>query len=93
MQDLFESGRVIDLALFVLAAEVVALGWRHRATGRGPDVIDLLANAAAGACLLLALRAALTGADWPWVAAALCGSLVAHLADLARRWPRRGQRP
>jgi hypothetical protein len=93
MQDLFESGRVIDLALFVLAAEVIALGWWQRATGHGPDVVDLLANAAAGACLLLALRAALTGAGWPWVAAALCASLVAHLVDLARRWPRRGSRP
>lgn len=93
MQDLFESGRVVDLALFVLAAEVIALGWWHRATGHGPDLIDLLANAAAGASLLLALRAALTGMDWPWVAAALSASLVAHLFDLKRRWPRRGSRP
>jgi hypothetical protein len=88
MQELFESGRVVDLALVVLAVEVLALhGWR-RATGRGPALIDLLANAAAGACLLLALRAALTGAGWTWVAAALCASLVAHLFDLVRRWPR-----
>jgi O-antigen/teichoic acid export membrane protein len=55
-------------------------------------LVDLLANAAAGACLLLALRAALTGAGWAWVAAALCAALIAHLFDLVRRWPRRGSR-
>jgi hypothetical protein len=76
---------VVDLALLLLAVELAALaGWR-RATGRGPAVSDLLANAAAGAGVLLALRAALTGAGWPWVAAGLSASLVAHLFDLARR--------
>lgn len=38
-----------------------------------------------GIFLLLALRAALAGAAWPWVPAALLASLVAHLFDLRRR--------
>lgn len=42
-----------------------------------------------GALMVVALRAALTGAGWPWVAAALALSLPAHLADLARGAPRR----
>jgi hypothetical protein len=92
MQELFESGRGVDVALVVLAVEIFVLGWWRRATGRGPALVDLLANAAAGACLLLALRAALTGAGWAWVAAALCAALIAHLFDLVRRWPRRGSR-
>ena len=41
-----------------------------------------------GALMLLALRAALTGAGWPWIALALAASFPAHLADIARR-PRR----
>jgi hypothetical protein len=35
--------------------------------------------------MLLALRAALTGLAWPWIALALAASFPAHLADLARR--------
>lgn len=50
--------------------------------------IELAANLAAGAFLLLALRAALAGAGPVWIAASLLGALVAHLADLALRWRR-----
>jgi hypothetical protein len=39
-----------------------------------------------GVCLMLAIRAALSGAAWPWVPAALAAALVAHLADLRERW-------
>lgn len=35
-----------------------------------------------GALLLLALRSALTGADWRWTALLLALSLPVHLADL-----------
>lgn len=38
-----------------------------------------------GALMILALRAALTGAAWPWVAAPLALSFPVHLADLRRR--------
>ncbi|MEG3177861.1 hypothetical protein U1872_16595 [Sphingomonas sp. RB3P16] len=57
--------------------------WLTRARGWG------LATAALallpGALILLALRAALTGMAWPWIATALAASFPAHLADLARR--------
>jgi hypothetical protein len=45
-------------------------------------------NLLAGACLLMALRSALSGSGWAWIAAWLFAALVAHLADLARRWRR-----
>ena len=48
-------------------------------------MIDLVLAFAPGACLLLALRAALTGAGWPWIAAALAASFPFHIADLIRR--------
>jgi len=38
-----------------------------------------------GALLLIALRAALTGAGWAWVALFVTLSLPAHLADMRRR--------
>ena len=42
-----------------------------------------------GALMILALRAALTGAGWPWIALALACSFPAHLADLMAGKPRR----
>ena len=56
-----------------------ARGWRG-----GDAALRLLP----GAMMLLALRAALTGMAWPWIALALAASFPVHLADLARR-PRR----
>ena len=38
-----------------------------------------------GAAMMLALRAALTGAEWQWVAVWLTVSLPLHLADLRHR--------
>ena len=78
----FATGHAVDLALAVLALELAWLiMWRRRPTARA------LTAALPGACLLLALRAALTGAGWMWVAVWLALSLPAHLADLARRPP------
>jgi hypothetical protein len=86
MSALFASGRVIDLILGLTAAEAILLILWHRRTGRGVPPRPLLLNLLAGACLLLAVRAVLCGAGWPWVALALAGSLLAHLADLRERW-------
>ncbi|MCE4226022.1 hypothetical protein HCU64_19915 [Methylobacterium sp. C25] len=82
MAELFASGRIIDLILALVACEALALlVWRWR-RGRGPSPIALIGNIAAGACLMIALRAALSGAHWTIIAGSLLGSLVAHVADL-----------
>ncbi|WP_439814962.1 hypothetical protein [Zavarzinia sp. CC-PAN008] len=79
--DLVDSGHVVDLILAVLVLEVLALGlWRRR-------LMAMLVAALPGACLLLALRCALTDAGWPWVALWLALSFPAHLLDLWRRPP------
>jgi hypothetical protein len=39
-----------------------------------------------GVALMLALRAALAGAAWPFMPALLLTALLAHLADLWARW-------
>lgn len=77
---------IVDLILVFVALEAVLLVAWHRRTGGGVAPADLLPNLAAGFCLLAALRVALGGAAWPWIALALLGSLIAHLLDLRRRW-------
>jgi hypothetical protein len=85
---LFASGLAVDLVLGLVALEALLLALYRRRSGRGVPVPELLAFLAAGACLLLALRAALVGASWEWIAAPLAGALVAHITDLGLRWRR-----
>jgi hypothetical protein len=84
--ELFESGRVVDLLLAFMVLEAVALWAYRRASGRGIPSIAVAASLASGACLLLALRAALTTAGWEWIALWLTAALAAHLTDLRWRW-------
>lgn len=79
MEWLFASGHAVDIVLAVLTVE---LAWLTR---RGWNPIDAALRLAPGALMLLALRGALTGLDWPWIALPLALSFPAHLADLARR--------
>ena len=76
---LFGRGHAVDLILGLPLVEWAVLvrgGWRTR---------DGALRLAPGALMLLALRAALTGLAWPWIALALAASFPMHLADLARR--------
>jgi hypothetical protein len=84
IQNLFRGGRVADLILLVMAVEFVVLCWRGRSRGL-TRAADLLFALGPGACIVLALRAALTGAGPLWIGAALTASLPLHLTDLARR--------
>lgn len=83
---LFASGRIIDIILVLMALETVALLGFHRATGKGVAPRALLPFMAAGVCLMLALKVALTGGSWQAVAGLLLLAFVAHLADIALRW-------
>lgn len=75
----FASGHAADLVLVVLAAEALLL------LRAGRSAIDVALLLLPGACMMLALRAALVGAPWPWIALALAASFPVHLADLIRR--------
>lgn len=81
-----DQASTIDAILMLVALEAVAIvAYRHW-SGHGPVLVPLFANLAAGACLLLALRASLVGGTisaWgPWLAA----SFVAHLIDMRARF-------
>jgi hypothetical protein len=82
---LFADGRAVDGILILVGVEAVALTLIHRLSGRGVAPADLLPNLVSGTGLLLALRAALADAPWPWIAGSLLLGLAGHLADLARR--------
>lgn len=62
---------------------IVELAWLI-ARG-GWSATDAALRLAPGACMTLALKAALIGAGWPWIAAALALAFPIHLADLRRR--------
>lgn len=86
LEDLIASGRVVDAIIGFMIAEALVLSLYHRRTSLGPPPGHVVTMLLAGLFLLLALRAALTGSNWIWIAAFLAASLVAHLADLRRRW-------
>lgn len=89
MDALFEGGRVIDLILLLMGLEALVLAGVYYMRGRGIPPSRLLPNLLAGAFLMLALRASLTGAGNAVIGGWLALGLVGHLADLALRWPRK----
>lgn len=80
MSAFFASGHAVDVVLAVMLIEAVILMAR-----RNSSVMTVAIAFLPGAMIVLAVRAALTGAGWPWVALALAASFPAHLADLRRR--------
>lgn len=86
IESLVASGRVVDVVLAFMLLEALALGVYRARTARGIALPDLAINLLAGVGLLVALRAALTGTGWQWIAGGLFAALFAHAADLARRW-------
>ncbi|RYF35308.1 MAG: hypothetical protein EOO26_01275 [Comamonadaceae bacterium] len=89
MQTWFADGRIIDVLIAFTLLEGLALLVHHRMTGLGVRPRDFLANLVSGLCLMCALRAALAGAVWPWIAVWLAAAGLAHGFDLVRRWRRR----
>lgn len=80
MNGLFDSGHAVDIVLAVIVIEGVWLVTRCKWR-----IGDALLRLLPGAMILLALRAALTGSDWHWIALPLLLSFPLHVADLRRR--------
>jgi hypothetical protein len=80
MEWLFASGHAADIILGVLCIEAAWLRLR-----RGWNWLALAGLLGPAALIVLGLRAALTGAEWWWIALPLALSLPLHLLDLAGR--------
>nr|WP_295663100.1 hypothetical protein [Polymorphobacter sp.] len=79
MSALFASGHAVDIVLAVMLVEMIVLiVLRSKAA-------TIIVAFLPGALILLAVRAALTGAGWQWIALALAASFPAHIADMRRR--------
>lgn len=77
----FRSGAAADLILAILAFEFAVRALIRLRTGRGASVAATFWRIAPGACLVVALRLALTLAEWPWLALALAAAGVCHLTE------------
>lgn len=85
MEALFESGRIAELVVALIALEAVALFVLRRLGVWGAPLSQVAPTLISGAALAFALRGALTDAAWIWVAAPLTVALVAHVVDLIIR--------
>lgn len=75
----FAGGHAADVILLVLAAEFTWL------VMRGGKALDVALALSPAVFIVVALRGALTGADWPMIALPLMLSFPVHIADLRRR--------
>lgn len=75
----FASGHAADVILLVLAAEFTWL------VMRGGKALDVALALGPAVFIVVALRGALTSADWPMIALPLLLSFPVHIADLRRR--------
>lgn len=82
MEWLFASGHAVDIVLVVLLVEMIWL------VARGRGAVDVVLMLLPAALILLGLRAALVGLDWPWIAIPLAASFPVHLVDVRRRMTR-----
>lgn len=85
MASLFETGNVVLIILGLVVVEAIGLAVFRRRTGRGIPMVPMLANLAAGGCLMLAIRAALLDQDWTWTGFFMALALMAHLVDFGSR--------
>lgn len=79
MDEFFASGRAVDVVLVVLVVEAIWLKLRGNIWA---DIVPALMPAV---LMMVALRAALTGMDWPFVSVPLALAFPMHLYDLHRR--------
>lgn len=83
METLFATGHAADIVLAALSLEALWLRWR------GWRVGDLLTMLLPAGLIVVGLRAALVGAEWPWISAPIALSFPVHIADVLRRSRRR----
>jgi uncharacterized membrane protein YeaQ/YmgE (transglycosylase-associated protein family) len=78
------GGIIVTILLGIAGSVVGGFLWNMLFGGDGDNTAGLIGSII-GALILLAARAAITGADWPMIALPLALSFPVHLADLRRR--------
>lgn len=82
------SGRLFEWIVLLVLGEALLLYWLWRRYTVGLPWRDTIGSFASGACLMLAIRAAVLDRSDDEVALWLGLSLIAHLGDLALRFRR-----
>ena len=86
MSALIDGARIVDFILLLILAEALLLFVLQRRFALGPGLSKLVFTLAAGACLLMALRSALSDMNTFAIAAWLTAGFVAHILDVLLRW-------
>lgn len=86
METLLNGSALIDVVILATLVEWAALTalWKHRGRGVPPGILSWMLLP--GLCLMLAVRSAMLGAPWYWLALLLMVAGLAHLVDLRGRW-------
>lgn len=79
MEQFFASGRAVDVVLAVLVIEAL---WLRLRAQKWADIIPALLPAI---LMMLGLRAALTGMEWPFISLPLALAFPVHVYDMHRR--------
>jgi hypothetical protein len=83
------SGRLFEWIVFLVILEGLLLHWLWRRHAIGLPWHHIIGSFISGACLMLAVRAAVIDAPSAEIALWLALSLIAHLTDLGLRFRRR----
>ena len=79
MEQFFASGRAVDVVLAVLVIEAL---WLRLRAQKWADIIPALLPAI---LMMLGLRAALTGMEWPFISLPWALAFPVHVYDMHRR--------
>jgi hypothetical protein len=85
----FEASQLIDLVIVATLLEWAALAWLWRSRRRGLRPAALARMFLPGLCLMLAMRSAVVGTPWYWMAVLLSAAGLSHAVDLKSRWTSR----
>jgi hypothetical protein len=86
MSALFAGGWILNWILLGMVAEAGVVWAAQRFGAGGAARGKLLPTIGSGCFVMLAMRLGMGGAWWGFIAAALLGGLVLHVADIAGRW-------
>jgi hypothetical protein len=86
---LFANGQIVVGIVMLMILELIVLIMVRKKSQPALSTAALITNLAAGAALLLSLRAALVDSRWQTVAVWLAVAFVAHVCDLKLRWSTR----